>query len=107
MEAINALDQINRRKKTMVEACVHIAREEKNIRRMIIFGSSVTDQCNENSDLDICLDMTSDLVGMETYRTLSKINKACAWNCDIPFYDRLQGQLKKEIDQKGVVVYAS
>lgn len=107
MKAINSLDQINWRKKPMVEACIRIAKEEKNIKKMIIFGSSVTDHCDENSDLDICLDMSTDLIGMETYNTLSRINKACDWNCDILFYDRLRGQIKKEIDQKGVIVYAS
>lgn len=104
---MDMLERINWRKKDMVAQCVKIAEEEKTVRRMIIFGSSVTDACREDSDIDICLDMRSALVGSETYRTLSRITKACNLNCDILFYSDLSGRLKDEIDQKGVTVYVS
>lgn len=104
---MNALDQINWRKKDMVAQCIQIAREEKNIKRMIIFGSSVTDACRDDSDIDICLDMRSSLISSETCQTLARMTKACGLNCDILFYPEVKGRLKEEIDNKGVTVYVS
>ncbi|MBR3107929.1 MAG: nucleotidyltransferase domain-containing protein [Clostridia bacterium] len=104
---MDQVNQIHWLKKPMVDQCVRIAEEEKNVRRMIIFGSSVTEKCREDSDVDICVDMRSGQTSPETYRTLMRMTKACGLNCDIVFYGDIKGRLKDEIEQNGVTVYVS
>ena len=72
---------------------------------MIIFGSSITDQCREQSDVDICLSTTYDIRSGNLSKLFSSLNKICGYNCDILLYERLGKRLKNEIDKKGVTVY--
>ena len=72
---------------------------------MIIFGSSVTDFCDENSDLDICLDITGSSKNLEMFNSVADMSGVCGGECDILIYNHIAGPLKKTIDRKGVVVY--
>lgn len=74
------------------------------IKRIIIFGSSVTSKCHADSDLDICIDAdVSD--GMKVYELQKRIGNICDWNCDILMYSNLGNRLKNTIDKEGVVIY--
>jgi len=80
------------------------AKKHEIVRRVIIFGSSVTPRCHIDSDLDICIDAdVSD--GMKVHELQTRIGTICDWNCDILMYCDLGNRLKKTIDQEGVVVY--
>ncbi len=96
---------ISKIKRATVENMIKVAQENSDIRRMIVFGSSVTDRCTESSDIDLCLDIDCDIKSISLYHTLSKMGKLCDFNYDILFYDRVKGHIKEEIDEKGVVVY--
>ena len=99
------MERIHRRKREAVRECIGIAEQNRNIRRMIIFGSSVTDFCDENSDLDICLDITGSSKNLEMFNSVADMSGVCGGECDILIYDHIAGPLKKTIDRKGVVVY--
>lgn len=74
------------------------------VRRVIIFGSSVTGKCHIDSDLDICIDAdVSD--GMKVYELQKQIGTICDWNCDILMYSNLGDRLKRTVEQEGVVIY--
>lgn len=65
---IKNLDLINECKKSSIEkACNHV-KEFPFVKSMIIFGSSVRDDCTEESDVDICLKILSDVNGLDYYK---------------------------------------
>ena len=99
------IDKINRLKRDQVSLCVEIIKTLPRIKRMIVFGSGVTDHCREDSDLDICLDIEGSTRGLDLFEVSSRISKACDHNCDMLTYGKLKGRIKEEIDAKGVVVY--
>ena len=103
--AIMNIDKVNDKKRAQVSMCVDIVKTMPRIKRMIIFGSGVTDNCSEDSDLDICLDIEGSTKGMDLFEVSKNISKACNYNCDMLTYGKLQGRIKEEVDQKGVVVY--
>lgn len=79
-------------------------REHKEVRRIIIFGSSVTGRCHIGSDLDICIDAdVSD--GMKIYELQKEVGAICDWNCDIIMYSNMGNRLKEIIRREGVVIY--
>ena len=74
------------------------------VRRVFIFGNSVTERCHVGSDLDICIDAdVSD--GMRIYDLQSKIGTIFDWNCYILMYNNIGQRLKNTIEQEGVVIY--
>ena len=103
--AIMPIDKINALKKKQVSLCIEIVKEVPRIKRMIIFGSGVTDNCTEDSDLDICLDIEGSTRGLDLFEVSGKINRACDYKCDLLTYGKLDGKIKEEVDHKGVVVY--
>lgn len=79
-----------------VKEFIEYLKENKNVKSIIIFGSSVTTACHIGSDVDI-------------YVTLSKkekiINKYFDFLYDLWTNFSADENLKKEIFKKGVIVY--
>ena len=85
-------------KQRQVAAIYNRARDFDIIRRIYIFGSSVTAKCNIDSDLDMCVDAdTSD--GLKVYEMQKAFGEACDWNCDIIMYANM-GQKLRDTVQK-------
>lgn len=103
--AVYNLDRIHLIKRGAVRDCIKVARKNSRIRRMIVFGSSVTRQCNENSDLDICLDIAGSTKELSLFESVADMSEICDGDCDILIYSRISEPLKSTIDRNGVVVY--
>lgn len=99
------IQKVNPIKRDQVLSCVKIAQRSTKIAKMIIFGSAITDRCRLASDVDICLDIIGSTRGREMYELSRDICWACDHNCDILTYGKLNDDFKKEVDNKGVVVY--
>lgn len=99
------LSLINEIKREQVVSCINVVSKYKFVKRLIVFGSSVTDYCTEESDIDLCIDMEGSTIGMHTFYLDTDLCKACNYNCDILTYHKLSGRIKEEIDNKGIVVY--
>lgn len=81
-----------------------IGRDYAEIKKIYIFGSSVTSRCHIDSDIDICIDAdVSD--GMKIFEIQSKVGDVCDWNCDIIMYSNLGNRLKETINKEGVIIY--
>ncbi len=106
MEKID-ISKINKIKLDSVNKMIKAARKYPFVRRLIIFGSSVTDRCTEESDIDVCMDVGDKTQGLDLFNFHADICKCCDSNCDILNYHRLNGNLKNEIDKKGVIVYVA
>ena len=75
-----------------------------DISKVIVFGSSVTQDCAEESDIDLCfitMNPDSDIYS-QIYGNMEIVMDDL---CDILDYDELKGEVKTEIDKKGVAVY--
>ena len=102
---IKDIDKVNPIKRDMVRMCAQKAGDFFYIKRLIIFGSSLTNECNDESDIDICFDIDDSVSGNELFHMASEINKICDDNCDRLYYHKTSGKIKDEIDKKGVCVY--
>lgn len=85
-------------KQVDVRDIINVVENDRNILKVIIFGSSVTSACNPWSDVDVYYEMLN-----ESYRpcifTESSID---GWtNFDIPKGEKLLDEIK----EKGVLVY--
>ena len=77
---------------------------EPVIDKIVVFGSAVSDDCREDSDIDVCLFSQFNNQN-QTYRTVrGRLMDEMDDVCDIIRYDRLNDAFKEVID-KGVVVY--
>ena len=99
------LEKINPIKRDQVVSCIKIAQRNPKIAKMIIFGSSVREDCSPDSDIDICLVINGTTRCIEMYEIARDINYACDYNCDILKYHKLSNKFKQEIERTGVVVY--
>ena len=107
MTAIVDISKINRKKIDCVRKMVEVVQNHDIVKRLIIFGSAVTENCTDESDIDICADISYQEKGLKVYNLGVDLFRICNGNCDILFYDRLKGPIKDEVDKKGVVVYVA
>lgn len=75
------------------------------IQKIILFGSAITDDCSEDSDIDLCFVTDATCEDNTYFRMFGGIGIAMDDLCDILVYKDLKGQIKDEIDRKGVVIY--
>ena len=106
MERIDT-SRVNRIKLDSVNKMIDMARKYPFVKRLVIFGSSVTDYCTEESDIDVCADVDCPDRERDLHNLHVELCKTCDANCDILIYRRLNGQIKGEVDKKGVIVYAA
>jgi len=91
-------------KQRQVAAIYDLARGFDIIRRIFIFGSSITSRCNIDSNLDMCIDADiSD--GLKVYDMQKAFGEACDWNCDILMYANMGQTLRDTVQKEGVVIY--
>ena len=98
-------------KQRLVKSIVQRAKEDKYVKRIIIFGSSIRYDCDITSDLDICIDWTEDcydkdgvlmLFTRNMRRCITEVTKG---NADVVNFDYLEGTDIEDSVKEGVVVY--
>ena len=99
------LSKINIIKRKQVEECIKIASENSDIKKIIIFGSAVRNDCTKESDVDMCIKLKKDADKLAFHYTKVSLEKACDNNCDILIFDSLKDWFKKKIEAEGVTVY--
>jgi len=98
------IDRIYPLKQRQVSKIYDRAKEHEIVRKIFVFGSSVTPKCTVDSDLDLCIDAdVSD--GMKVYNLQKAIGDACDWNCDMLMYANIGDTLKETIQKEGVIIY--
>jgi len=89
-----------------VQRVIDKAKDNEQIKRIVVFGSSVTWNCGLGSDLDVAVfgNFDEDMF-MKVYRLL-KTDAQC--DMDILHYEDIRSELLKyEIDTKGVEIYVN
>ncbi len=107
MKEMIDVSKVNHRKLDSVNQMIAVAQKYPFVKRLIIFGSAVTDHCTDESDIDVCADIELKEKGLNLHNLHVDLCKTCNANCDILIYERLKGKIKSVIDTKGVTVYAS
>ena len=77
---------------------ISAAKKDPNIKKVIVFGSSVTSACNPWSDIDVYFELNED--------NPANID-VCGIEVPVDKWDNfsVDERLRKEIDETGVVVY--
>ena len=110
----NSFQEVNRIhpiKQKMVSEIVKAARNDAEVSRIIIFGSSIRYNCDVTSDLDICIDWKDDCYDEDgvlkpfTGNMRSVISSVTKGRADVVNYDYLTGTAVESDVKEGVIVY--
>lgn len=105
-EGDDVLKYIFPSKQRDVQSAIEAARQNTQIKRLIVFGSAVTLNCGMGSDLDIAVDAPSIESEDDFLKLVRPIRRAVQSETDIVHYNCIRSALlKQEIDQKGIEVY--
>ncbi|MBR6466530.1 MAG: nucleotidyltransferase domain-containing protein, partial [Desulfovibrio sp.] len=103
------LEKISPIKRAKIEKGIDLVEQcnenEKIIEKMIIFGSSVTNHCTEDSDIDVCLVSDYTTANNAYFRVHSGLGRVMDDVVDIFNFKRIVEKLKNEISKKGIIVY--
>ncbi len=103
------LEKINKVKRDKVENGIdfieNLNKNENIIDKMIVFGSSVTEECTEESDIDVCLVSDYTTANNVYFRIHGGLGRVMDDIVDVFNFKIVGDKLKNEILKKGVVVY--
>lgn len=105
------VNRIHPLKQNVVKDIVAVARDDQNVKKIIIFGSSTRYDCDITSDLDICVDWKEDCydangILMPFTRNMRKaISYITKGRADVVNYGYLEGTVVENAVKEGVVVY--
>ena len=98
------IDRIYPLKQKQVSEIYRQAKRFPIIRKVIVFGSSVTPRCRSDRGGDLWVAAgVSD--GMKVFEMQKALGEACDWNCDMVIYDNIGSALKQTVQREGVVIY--
>lgn len=102
---IQNIDKINPIKRGMVKKSAEIAAQCSDIEKVVVFGSSVRDDCRPDSDVDFCFYRSPNRDNRTFVDALKKICIACDYLVDTLESDVLSPSFTKIVNETGVVVY--
>ena len=106
---IKNLEQINSIKRDKIQkGCEYVQKMNEKfpvIQKMVVFGSSITNECSQESDIDICLFTDYDASNPVFFQIYGNLPLVMDDICDILLFKKLTGKIKDEILEKGIVVY--
>lgn len=71
------------------ELNIYLSRE-KRVKSAMLFGSSITIQCNKESDIDLVVRLNDDSINREVKSEISeKVLEICDWNADLLWFDTI------------------
>lgn len=110
-DAFVNVNRIHPIKQKIVKEIVDAANKDREVKRIIIFGSSTRYDCDITSDIDICIDWAQDCYDSEGVlkpftnnlrKTISLLTKGRA---DVVNFDYIAGTDIEDAVKEGVVVY--
>ncbi|TRY45098.1 nucleotidyltransferase domain-containing protein [Geobacillus sp. LEMMJ02] len=71
---------------------------EKDIQKVVLFGSRARGTARYNSDIDLCVDYT----GKQKWKIKEDIDEIVGiYSCDVLFFDALNEAIRREIERVG------
>jgi len=93
--------------KKSIQEVINVLKEDvlfRNIKKIVLFGSTVENQRSFRSDIDISVEFT-DITLKEATLFRIRVLRYLGENVDIQVYNVLPEKIKKEIDKKGKVLW--
>lgn len=109
--SFNSVNRIHPIKQKVVKDIVDVARSDKAVRRIIIFGSSIRYDCDVTSDLDICIDWVENCYDEDgilkpfTNNMRKAISLITKGHADVVNFDYLDGTVVEDGVKEGITVY--
>ena len=77
-------------KQSLILSLHEVLAPDYRISSIMLFGSSVTMRCTQNSDTDLAIRLLDKYIDNETKNSISEVvQEICNWNADILWYDRI------------------
>lgn len=76
--------------------------KNKNIKKVILFGSRAKGIYKANSDIDICIDFQGNYKGTIALEIDELVG---IYSCDIVFMDSLNEEIERQINRAGITIY--
>lgn len=86
-------------KQELVQELQQDFRDDSNIKAVVVFGSGVEFRCNSYSDLDLCIER------YDKEKPFRYQAGGAEEEIDLLYADRIGETLRREIEEKGIVVY--
>lgn len=93
---------MHRINKNVFERLMAYFKSDKEIQKVILFGSRAKNTARHNSDIDLCIDYT----GKQKGKIISDIDDLVGiYSCDVLFLDSLNKEIQQQIERDGIVIY--
>lgn len=89
--------------KTVYENLLKYFNDNKDIEKVILYGSRAKNIHRYNSDIDLCIDYS----GQRKWEVLDKIDQIVGiYSVDILFMDSLNEEIEQQINRDGQMIYS-
>ena len=108
---IQNIEYIHPLKQKIIVDIVKEAKKDKSVRSIRVFGSSITNRCDLNSDLDLCIEWNLDcydsegVLVPETVSFMRAVAIITKGNYDMVHLQYLTGTVVENDAKQGVIVY--
>jgi predicted nucleotidyltransferase len=112
-EDVLNIEFIHPLKQQLVADIVKAAKLDSGVKTIRVFGSAITNRCDFQSDLDLCVEWKFDCYDADgilipkTINFMRNISMLSKGQCDVVHYQYLKGTVVEEAAKKGVIVYVS
>ena len=112
-ENVMNIEYIHPLKQALIVRIVEMAKKDTVVKSIRVFGSAITNRCDFQSDLDICIEWGYDcyddegVLVPETVNFMHAVSMITKGQCDVVHLQYLKGTVVEEAAREGVVVYVS
>lgn len=105
------IEYIHPLKQKIIVEIVEKAQKDSGVKSIQVFGSAITNACDFESDLDLCIDWNFDCYDTEgilvpdTVSFMHQISMITKGKCDVVHLQYLEGTVVEQDAREGVVVY--
>ena len=96
---------IDQSKRNIVQRLCELSENTPIVTKLLVFGSAASNTCTEESDIDICFYLNTDVSDKRAFDLNCDAAEICDDNCDILYSSLISPNFRKKIESKGVVVY--
>ncbi len=96
---------IDKSKQDIVKRLCELSQETPIVTKLLVFGSAASNSCTEDSDIDICFYINTDVSDRRAFNLTCDAAAICNDNCDILYSSLISLDFKNKIESTGVFVY--
>ena len=105
MSMTKNISMIDKSKQSIVQRLCDLSEKTPIVTKLLVFGSAASNTCTEDSDIDICFYINTDVSDKRAFNLTCDAAEICDDNCDILYSSLIGPGFREKIESKGVVVY--